>query len=175
MNPLFNDWIITFGRYSEIKMELVKFGHPSLNKRCERIEKFDIELHALLDGMKKIMEENKGIGIAANQTGFNLRAFLVKTVKGDIVEMVNPVITDTEGFIVMPEGCLSAPGVNLSLGRPEYVVVVYQDRNGEHHRVMAEGIEARIILHENEHLDGKNFLNNVNRKERKKAISKSKK
>lgn len=94
---------------------------------------------------------------------------IIRDAKGTIHEFINPQIVSTDGSVIMNEGCLSAPGIFLTITRPESLQIKFQDRTGESKQVVAEGIEARTILHEMEHLRGDFYFNRVNRVQRKAA------
>jgi peptide deformylase len=156
-------------------MKLLYYPNVSLTTKCEPIVEFNEELHALLDQMKQVMLEHKGVGLSANQVGVHKQVMLMQDNKNNVHELINPVIVDTQGMVSMSEGCLSAPNVYIPVARPEAVLIQYQDRTGEVKKVMAEGLEARVILHEMDHLQGEFYFNRVNRQTRKAAIAKLKK
>lgn len=166
--------------YKQIYRDLMNyslkyFPHKSLETPTSEVTVFNNDLYYLLDEMMRIMELNKGLGLAANQIGGTVSALLVKDNKEVIYEMINPVLIEANGAIVLREGCLSAPGVFVPIQRAESVLVQYQDRHGEAKNLMAEGMLARAVLHEMEHLSGKGFLDNTNRATRKASLSKIKK
>ena len=156
-------------------MRLLYYPNPSLETKCEPVLEFNEELGKILDEMKEIMLTNKGIGLAANQVGINKKMLILKTERGEIYELINPVIIEVEGETSMPEGCLSAPTIYLDIKRPASVMFQYQDRTGEVKKAMAQGIEARTIFHEIDHLNGIFYFSKVNRQERKVAQAKLKK
>lgn len=121
------------------------------------------------------MNLHNGLGLAANQIGSNLSVFIIKDNKKNIIEFINPKIIKSYGEIILNEGCLSAPGIVLQVKRSEFVEVEYQDLLGESKSIIAEGMEARCLLHEYDHLQGKFYFELVNRATRKAAISKLKK
>lgn len=125
--------------------------------------------------MKFNMKLHSGLGLAAPQIGNLSSVFIVKDSKHTIHAFVNPKILETDGAILLQEGCLSAPGIFLPISRPEGVFIEYQDLNGTTQKLAAEGVDARAILHEMDHLQGKFYFDLVNRQARKAAISKLKK
>lgn len=147
-------------------MKLIFYPNKDLETKCEPVLEFDADIGMLLDRMKEVMLESKGIGLAANQIGVTKKIIVIKT-DNQIVEMINPLILDTDGEVKMKEGCLSFPGIHLNIFRPEQITVQYQDRTGEVKKVVATGLIARTILHECEHLSGVTFLSKVSRNERK--------
>lgn len=156
-------------------MKLLFYPNKILEQKCDMVINFDVELGETLDEMKKVMEAHNGIGLAANQVGLTKRIIIIKTSKGETYEFINPVIIEMDGMITMQEGCLSAKSIYLNITRPSDVLLQYQDRTGEIKKIMAQGIEARTILHECEHLDGKFYFSKVNRQERKIAKAKLRK
>ena len=143
--------------------EIVVDGDPILRKISRPVEKFDSKLATLLDDMAETMYlDNRGIGIAAVQIGILRRIFVVDV--GDEhgkFEFINPEIYEREGAQLYLEGCLSCPGKNGYVERPERIRVRAQDRNGEWFDLEAEGLLAICICHEYDHLDGILFIDKV--------------
>ena len=126
---------------------------PALHKVCKPVEKFDWRLHKLLDDMRDTLIESNGVGLAAPQVGILRRVVLVDTGE-EILELVNPVMLETDGEDVGPEGCLSVPGKYGLVKRPYYAKVRAQDRNGNWYEAEGEELTARCFCHELDHLDG---------------------
>jgi peptide deformylase len=122
--------------------------------------------------MARLMRLHGGVGLAAPQIGVLSSVFIIKDNKHNVIEFINPKIISTDGTILLNEGCLSAPKIFLPIPRAESVHLEYQNLQGETKQVVAEGIEARAILHEYDHLQGKFYFDLVNRATRKAAISK---
>lgn len=143
--------------------EIVIDGDPILRKISRPVEKFDSKLADLLDDMAETMYlDNRGIGIAAVQVGILRRIFVVDV--GDEngkLEFINPEILEREGSTFYLEGCLSCPGKNGYVERPERIRVRAQNRNGEWFELEAEGLLAICICHEYDHLDGILFIDKV--------------
>ena len=143
--------------------EIVIDGDPILRKISRPVEKFDNKLAALLDDMAETMYlDNRGIGIAAVQVGILRRIFVVDV--GDEngkLEFINPEILEREGSTFYLEGCLSCPGKNGYVERPERIRVRAQNRNGEWFELEADGLLAICICHEYDHLDGILFIDKV--------------
>lgn len=156
-------------------MELIYYPNQLLESKCEPVTVFDTNLHALLDGMKATMLLHNGVGLSANQVGVLQQVMIVQATKGETYEMINPVLLEVDGQTVMSEGCLSSPTIFLPVMRSSAVVIQYQDRTGEVKKAMAQGTEARCVLHELDHLSGVFYFSKVNRQMRKEAISKLKK
>lgn len=131
-----------------------------LRKKSKVVEKFDQRLYQLLDDMKDTMYEANGIGLAAPQVGVLKRAVVIDIGDG-VIELVNPEIEHSEGSSVDIEGCLSVPNVWGEVERPQKVTVKAQDRFGNEFRLEAEGLLARAVCHEVDHLDGILFVDKV--------------
>ncbi len=140
-----------------------------LYKTCRPVVKFNERLHQLLDDMAETLEQANGVGLAAPQVGVIRRAVLVieTNVEEDeeefIIELINPEILETAGEQIGAEGCLSVPGEYGIVRRPEHVKVKAQDRYGEWFEYEGEGLTARCICHELEHLDGHLFTEKCER------------
>ena len=126
---------------------------PALHKVCRPVEKFDSRLHKLLDDMQDTLEEANGVGLAAPQIGILRRVVIVDTGEG-ILELINPVMLETDGEQTGPEGCLSVPGRYGLVTRPYYAKVRAQDRYGEWYEAEGEELIGRCFCHELDHLDG---------------------
>ena len=126
---------------------------PALHKVCRPVEKFDWRLHKLLDDMKETLAEANGVGLAAPQIGILRRVVIVDTGE-EILELINPVMLETDGEQYGAEGCLSVPGKYGLVKRPYYAKVRAQDRNGDWFEAEGEELIARCFCHELDHLDG---------------------
>lgn len=124
-----------------------------LRKHARRVDKFDKRLAVLLDDMADTMYEADGVGLAAPQVGILKRCVVIDVGEG-LIELVNPEILSAEGEVVDVEGCLSVPGRRATVARPEKVRVHAQDRKGKHIEIEGEGLLARCLCHELDHLDG---------------------
>lgn len=150
---------------------IVKDGDPILKKVCRPVTDFNEKLATLLDDMGETMIDANGLGLAGPQVGMMRRVFVVldqyideeDNEVDEIIEFVNPEILEkSEETITSFEGCLSFPGRNGLIRRPAYVRAKAQDRNGDWFEIEAEGILARAICHENDHLNGITVLDNAN-------------
>lgn len=133
--------------------KIVTEGDDVLRKHSRPVEKFDKRLHMLLDDMAKTMYAADGAGLAAPQVGILKRAVVIDVGDG-LLELVNPVITSTEGEQIATEGCLSIPGRRCTVARPQKLTVQARNRNGEPLEFEAEGFLAVACCHEIDHLDG---------------------
>ncbi|MCH5195573.1 MAG: peptide deformylase [Oscillospiraceae bacterium] len=142
--------------------EIFKFGDDILRKKCREVTAFDEKLWQLLDDMSETLQSEDGVGLAAPQVGILRRAVIIDVRDGNgVIELINPVITETEGVQVGNEGCLSAPGEWCEVERPQNVKVKAFDRNGKEIEVEGNGLLARAICHELDHLDGVLFIDRV--------------
>ena len=148
---------------------IVKDGDPILKKMCRPVTEFNEKLATLLDDMGETMIAANGLGLAGPQVGMLRRLFVALDVYLDeddneieeILEFVNPEILETKGAVTSFEGCLSFPERNGLITRPEYVRARAQDRYGEWFEIEAEGLLARCICHETDHLNGVTVLDNA--------------
>ena len=124
-----------------------------LYKVCKPVDRFDRRLGILLDDMAETMYDAEGVGLAAPQVGILKRAVVIDCGDG-IVELINPEILEASGEQGSFEGCLSFPGESGYVVRPNYVKVRAQNRDGDICEYEAEGLFARAVLHETDHLDG---------------------
>ena len=149
-----------------------KFGDPVLRSKARPIEVFDDALRDEISRMAALMHDSMGIGLAATQVG-TLHRVLVYRVEHDspINALINPELEwSGKQKETMEEGCLSLPGVHVDVERPVDVRVRAQDERGEPIVVEASGLEARVIQHEMDHLDGVLILDRTPRDQRKEAM-----
>jgi peptide deformylase len=149
-----------------------KYGDPSLKSRALPVEQFDDALREEVRRMGQLMHDALGIGLAATQLGVMHRVLVYRVEQeAPVAALVNPVLewagTETEAF---EEGCLSLPGVLVDVERPIHVRVRALDEYGEALTIEASGLEARVIQHEMDHLDGVLILERTSRDERKQAM-----
>jgi peptide deformylase len=149
-----------------------KHGDPVLRSRAREVETFDAGLVEEVRRMGQIMHDSIGIGLAATQLGVMHRV-LVYRVEPDapVAALVNPVLEWAgKEEEPMDEGCLSLPGVLVEVDRPVHVRVRARDEYGDEILVEASGLEARVIQHEMDHLDGVLILDRTSRDQRKRAM-----
>lgn len=128
-------------------------GDPVLGKVCKPVTKMTPRIQVLIEDMFDTMYETMGVGLAAPQVGVLKRIVVIDT-DGQPWVMINPKITETSGEQTGEEGCLSLPGKAGLVTRPEFVTVEALDENMEPFTLQAEGLLARAICHECDHLDG---------------------
>jgi peptide deformylase len=149
-----------------------KFGDPVLRTRARPVEQFDDALQAEVQRMGELMGDALGVGLAATQVGVLHRLLVYRVAhQAPVAALVNPELewsgSETE---IMEEGCLSLPSVLVDVERPIHVRVRAQDQRGERIVVEASGLEARVIQHEIDHLDGVLILDRTSRDQRKEAM-----
>jgi peptide deformylase len=149
-----------------------KFGDPVLRTKARPVDRFDDALRSEIERMGNLMHDSLGVGLAATQVG-TLNRVLVYRVQpdGHIAALVNPEIEwkgkETE---TMEEGCLSLPAIHVDVERPIHVRVRALDETGEPFVIEASGLEARVIQHEMDHLDGVLIVDKTSRDQRKQAM-----
>ena len=139
---------------------IVKLGDEALRKTCKPMQKFDLRLWLLLRDMADTMYKANGVGLAAPQVGI-LRRVVVVDIGEGLIELINPEIIAAEGEQEGPEGCLSLPGRQGYVRRPNKVTVRAQDRNGKPFEITGEGFLARAFCHELDHLDGVLYIDKM--------------
>ena len=148
------------------------YGDPVLRTEARPVDRFDDALRDEVRRMGRLMDESLGIGLAATQVGVMHRLLVYRVESaGAIAALVNPVLEwSSEETEPMEEGCLSLPGVLVDVERPVHVRVRAQDERGEQLLIEASGLEARVIQHEMDHLDGVLILDRTPRDQRKRAM-----
>ena len=135
------------------KRRLMTGDAECLYKVCRKVDNFDKRLAVLLDDMAETMYDAEGVGLAAPQVGILKRAVVIDCGDG-LVELINPEILEASGEQGGYEGCLSFPGESGYVVRPNHVRVRAMNRFGEECEYEGEGLFARAILHETDHLNG---------------------
>ena len=138
------------------------YGDSCLTKECKPIKEMNHKLQVLIEDMLDTMYEANGVGLAAPQVGMLRRICIIDVRDGKgVYELINPEIVSMEGTQCGNEGCLSLPGEWQEVERPAKVTVKAQDRNGNEFTLTGEGLLARAICHETDHLDGVLFIDKV--------------
>jgi peptide deformylase len=142
-------------------LDIVTYPDDILRMACQEIKTNEINTKnfgSFLADMKKTMSKKDGVGLAAPQVGKNIRVVVINT-KNKIVAMINPALTHRSlSKEAMEEGCLSVPDFFGNVMRHKKVTCLYTDENGAKMKVDAEGLMARVIQHEIDHLDGVLFI-----------------
>ena len=140
------------------KLKILKNGDPTLRATCRTVTEINSRIRTLLDDMAETMYAADGCGLAAPQVGVRRRIVVIDTGDSGLLELINP-------EIIKAEGCLSLPGEWGITRRPAKVTAKALDRHGNEIIVEGEGLLARAICHELDHLDGKLFIDIVIEKE----------
>lgn len=158
-----------------MKLTIVEYPDKRLKEKSKEVEKFDKELHRLLDAMYESMIHSNGIGLAAIQVGHAKRALLLNIPDEEdqqpidtLIEMINPIIIQTSGETTYQEGCLSVPSFYEDINRYECITVNYQDRDGNTKTIEADGLMSIALQHEIDHLNGILFIDKLSYSRRKK-------
>ena len=144
---------------------IVIYGDPVLREKSQPVESINQEVKDLVSSMVDTLKKAKGLGLAANQIGVAKRLFIVDLsavdINASLYVFIDPEIIETEGSIEMEEGCLSFPDMYLKIVRPEKVKIQATDLEGNRFELAAEGMAARAILHEYDHIEGKLFIDRL--------------
>jgi peptide deformylase len=152
-------------------LDIYTLGDDILNQRCKPIKTFDDALRILVDAMFETMDEASGIGLAAPQIGMDSRLFITNVPDDQKRVFINPQIVETShDMATAEEGCLSIPGVWHDVKRPSRITVQAQDLTGKAFTLAADGLLARAIQHENDHLNGVLFIDRLEEIERAKMV-----
>lgn len=151
---------------------VVKFGDPVLKSKASPVKEFGPELRAEVERMISIMRDGMGVGLAATQLGVLRRLLVFQAgADGEPTALVNPEIEwMSEEATIAEEGCLSLPRVSMDVERPLHARFSGRDVEGEAIVIEASGLEARVLQHEIDHLDGILILDRTTREQRKGAL-----
>lgn len=156
-------------------LKIITYPDKRLKARSEEVTVFDQELHTFLDDMYETMINSNGIGLAAIQVANPIRALILcipdeegNQHKDYLLEIINPVLSDTTGTVLYQEGCLSVPGFYEDVERYESLTLHYQNRHGERCSLQATELLCIAIQHEIDHLEGKLFIEKLSYHRRKK-------
>lgn len=148
-----------------MQLSVIHYPHPTLRVRSKPIRRVDAQLHDLVNQMLDLMYQHEGVGLAANQVNLPLRLFVAnpsgKRGEGEELVMINPEIQLPKGSEIAQEGCLSLPGVHGQVKRPKTIRVSAFDLQGNSIEQTFEGFLARIIQHENDHINGVMFFDRM--------------
>lgn len=162
-------------------LQIVKYGNPILTKKAEEIINLDKYIEGLAQNMVETMHAAPGIGLAAPQINEGKRLITVDLSVGqdsqNLIILINPELISQEGEVISEEGCLSVPDINEKVARSYRVIVKGIDLKGNEKIVEAEGLLARVLCHEIDHINGKLFIDhlsllkkNLIKKKLKKAV-----
>jgi len=158
-----------------MNLTILEYPDKRLRLKSKEIKIFDEKLHRLLDAMYPIMMNTNGIGLAAIQVGEPIRALILnipdedgEQPKENLLEIINPVISNKQGETVYQEGCLSVPQFYEDIKRAETLTLNFQDRDGNTKTLEADGLLSIAIQHEMDHLEGILFIDKLSYSRRKK-------
>lgn len=144
---------------------ILKYGDQILHEVARPVESITPDVASVISDMVDTMYAAPGIGLAATQIGVPLRIFVVDITLGrdpnGLIVMVNPEFVSRDGMQLEEEGCLSVPGFNATVVRPERAIVKGLDREGIEHQREGTGLLARAFQHEMDHLDGTLFVDRL--------------
>jgi peptide deformylase len=151
------------------------YGQQTLKKKAKLVHRVDEQLRRFVDDMFETLYNSSGIGLAANQVGSLDRVIVIDISEMEDVKtlppgmpgtsplvLFNPIVTDAEGLWTMEEGCLSIPDIRDEVERAETITVKYRDLDFVENTVEADGLLARVLLHEIDHLNGVLFIDHLN-------------
>ncbi|MDD2361340.1 MAG: peptide deformylase [Oscillospiraceae bacterium] len=141
--------------------KIITEDDQTLYKVSRPVTEFNERLWQLIDDMKDTLKKADGVGLAAPQVGVLRRLFIIDMGEDGVVEVINPEIIEKKGKQEDVEGCLSCPGEYGITCRPNFVKIKAQDRYGKEYTLDGEGLSARCICHENDHLEGIIFKKHV--------------
>ena len=146
----------------DLAARIILYGHPTLRVVAPRVENIDGDIARLIEMLFRTMRRAPGIGLAAPQIDCSKRVIVVDPTAADEtvhpLALINPQISEYAGSTTYEEGCLSVPGIFAELARPARILARYYDIAGKEHEEEFDGIMARVIQHETDHLDGKLFV-----------------
>lgn len=156
---------------------IVTYPNIILDNVCDDVTEFGSELRQLIDDMSEIMYASNGIGLAAPQIGVSKNVILADPTGGEsdnnLTIMINPkILSSSAQTEIAIEGCLSLPGIFLSISRPIHVTIEYSDIDGKICHKACSNLLARIVQHEIEHLQGIMMLNKVGQLTKKMTLKK---
>lgn len=164
-----------------MKYKLIYYGSEALREVADEVKNIDSEINELIDSMYNVMYKEKGIGLAAPQVDVSKRLIVIdiENYNGPALTVINPVIKEfSSEEVPYEEGCLSLPGISKEIIRPEKILLAGITPDEKDIEIEADGLLARVLQHEIDHLDGKVFIDHLEdyiRKELKPQLKKIKK
>ncbi len=148
-----------------MRRPILRYGAPVLQQKAAPIAALTPDIDTLIDDMRETMHQAMGVGLAAPQVGESVRVCLVDLSGGarpdQTIVLINPDVIERDGLQLKEEGCLSVPGIEATVPRPLRLTVRAMDRDGDIREIRAEGLLARVIQHEVDHLNGILFLDRL--------------
>lgn len=145
----------------KMNMEIRKFPDPILRKKASIVDKVGQRELGILQDMAQTMYLNNGVGLAAVQVGIDKQLTVIDVGDG-LIKLINPTIIKKEGLSVEEEGCLSVPEKTVKVKRAKMVVVSFLKEDGQIYQLSADGLLARAIQHEIDHLSGRLIIDHLN-------------
>ncbi|HEV2970979.1 MAG TPA: peptide deformylase [Pirellulales bacterium] len=146
-------------------MQVIRYPHPTLRHASKPLKRIDDELHTIVRRMFELMYEHKGVGLAANQVDLPYRLFIVnlkgKLGEGEELVFINPVLSRPRGLAESEEGCLSLPELYAQVKRAEKITLDAFNLQGQTVHLELDGLFARVVQHETDHIDGKLFIDRL--------------
>jgi len=156
-------------------LEIKEYGEPILREKALPLKEITPEILNLIKDMAETMYTDSGVGLAAPQAGVSKRIIVIDGEEDGLIVLINPMIVKSEGEVEDEEGCLSLPGIYSQVKRSSKVTVKALDENGDSIEITKEGLTARALQHEIDHLDGILFIDRIGRMERQILLKKLKK
>jgi len=156
-------------------LEIKEYGEPVLRGKALPLKEITPEILNLIKDMAETMYTDSGVGLAAPQAGVSKRIIVIDGEEDGLIALVNPTIVKSEGEVEDEEGCLSLPGIYSQVKRSSKVTVKALNENGDPIEITKEGLTARALQHEIDHLDGILFVDRIGRMERQILLKKLKK
>ena len=154
-----------------MQLSIITYPHPTLRIRAKPIRRVDAQLRDFADQMLDLMYESEGVGLAANQVDLPIRLFVANPTgqrgEGEELVLINPELQLPKGNETQQEGCLSLPGVHGQVKRPKSIRLSAFDLKGNPVERTVDGFLARVMQHENDHLDGVMFFDRMNEESRR--------
>ncbi|MDQ7045780.1 MAG: peptide deformylase [Sulfurimonas sp.] len=158
-----------------MNLKILEYPNKILRQKSVKVEKFDTTLHEILDAMYPIMMNTNGIGLAGIQVGIAQEILILnipdedgEQPKENLLEIINPIISNKQGETTYQEGCLSVPEFYEDINRFASITVNYQDRNGNTQHLEADGLLSIALQHEHDHLNGILFIDKLTSSRRRK-------
>jgi peptide deformylase len=159
-----------------MKLKIVKYGDDLLRAHSQTVKNVNEDIISLVDGMFDSMYKNKGIGLAGVQVGKLWRVFITHVPDDKPRVFINPEIMVTSiEEVIFEEGCLSLPSIYNNVARSFNIQVQALDKSGKPFRLQADGMLARVILHEIDHLEGILFIDHLDKENKQKVLKSLKK
>ncbi len=156
-------------------LEIKEYGEPVLREKSLPVKEITPEILNLIKGMAETMYTASGVGLAAPQVGVSKRIIITDGEEEGLIVLINPTIIESEGEVIKEEGCLSVPDIYSQVKRSSKVTIKALNESGEPIKITKEGLIARALQHEIDHLNGILFIDKIGRMERQILLNKLKK